>query len=309
MSELPPKRESDVNLPSISLPDDSQQISSDALSLGDIRLRPEDPPPATRNDQAAGDAPSGGDADEPNQYRVTEPPPTEPIPDVALAAAPSDSTFEPASRATDPGLKMDEFPADPPTVKQVWTRWTEWREPLLWTGAAVGLVLLIHFGGAYVTGLILFAGMAFGAYHFVITLEVPVRVTPEQAAKEYFAALGHRLPNFGRMYALLTDGAKRTDDFTGVADFRAYWNAQLARLNKFPAWLTPLEFRVESFQCRYNPEKTLALVQYKLIVAMRSTPGDNREPLAELDARNLAVKGPDGQWYLNDGRLPIPIAR
>jgi hypothetical protein len=227
------------------------------------------------------------------------PPPASPA---APVTPPVESTFEPKQATSDGDTAV--FPSEPPGVREVWTRWVEWKEPALWIAAAIGIALIIYLGGMLVTTLIVTAGLGYGLYHLVITLEPPVRVTPEQAVNEFFAAISHRLPNFARAYALLTDEGRQTDDFSDQNDFRAYWIAQLARIGKFPVWLVPLEFRVEGVTCRYDPEKTMALLKYRLCVGVRSA-STSKSSLAELDARNLAVKGPDGQWYLNDGRLPV----
>jgi hypothetical protein len=64
-----------------------------------------------------------------------------------------------------------------------------------------------------------------------------------------------------------------------------------------------MDFRIEGFRCRYNGEKTLAAIRYTLQVSPRGRP-ESDEPSAEFQMHNLAVKGPDGQWYLNDGTLP-----
>jgi hypothetical protein len=130
-------------------------------------------------------------------------------------------------------------------------------------------------------------------------------VTPEQAVKEFYGAAAHRLPNFRRMYILLTTDGRQSDEFSDFAAFRAYWQAAVARLSRSRAWLVPLDFRVEGFRCRYNGEKTLASIRYILKVSPRGRP-ETDEPTAEFEMHNLAVKGPDGQWYLNDGTLPEP---
>ena len=252
-----------------------------------------------------GPTPPVGETD--GEYRLVDDEPVAATPPQSHAedAGATQSTFQPAGGVADEGQTVDEFAGDVPTVSEVWSRWTEWKEPLLWSAASIGLVCLVQFGGAWVSGLLVFLGLAYGTYHIVISLEIPVRVTPEQAVQEFYAALGHRLPNYRRMYSLLTADAKRPDNFPDFPGFRSYWKKRVTRFSRSYEWLTPLDFRVEGFKCRYNPERTLANVRYKLQVFARSRTVSG-EPIAEFDLRNLLAKGPDSQWYLNDGTLPEP---
>jgi hypothetical protein len=248
-------------------------------------------------------------------YRLAEPeaapipapplsPPSELPPSAPHAAvSPTESTFQPATEEGKSEGVVAEFPDEPPVVDEVWSRWAEWKEPLLWSGGGIALATLIVFGGPWVAIALFVVASAYGAYYVVISLAVPVRVTPEQAAREFYEAAGHRLPNFRRMFVLLTSDGRVSDDFTDYASFRSYWQMQIARLSRSPAWLVPLEFRVEGCRCRYNGEKTLAAVDYTLRVSPRGAPASS-EPAAEFQMRILAVKGPDCQWYLNDGTLP-----
>jgi hypothetical protein len=145
--------------------------------------------------------------------------------------------------------------------------------------------------------------LAYGAYCVVTSLEIPVRVTPDQAIQEFFAAASHRLPNYRRMYFLLTDEAKHCGVFHDYVQFRAYWADRLAELSRSPVWLVPLEFCIEGLKHRYNDDKTMATMRYLIKVVPRGR-AEFVKPLAEFDARNVVVKGPDGQWYLNDGTMP-----
>ena len=237
------------------------------------------------------------------EYRLADPEPS-PTPSAAPPPSPEaiESTFEATADESDQPL-TDEFPAELPDVSEVWSRWAEWRVPLLWSGAGIGLATLIYVGRDYVALLMFLMAMAYGAYCIIISLEVPVRVTPEQAVKEFYGAACHRLPNFRRMFSLLTRDGRQCDAFSGFADFRAYWAAQIARLSRSPAWLIPLEFRIEGFKYRHNAEKSMAVVRYILKVSPRGRP-ESEEPTARMELHNLVVKGPDGQWYLNDGTLP-----
>lgn len=286
MSE-PPKLDQDLNTP-----------SSGTASPG----RCADPDPASPATSSGDEAGYGLAESEP----VSGPPSTaSTAPPAQETAGPDESTFQPATDEAKPERVVEDFPDKPPAVDEVWSRWREWKAPMLWSAAGIGLSVLIMVGGVWVALSTFLLALAYGSYYIVISLEVPVRVTPEQAVREFYGAACHRMPNFRRMYTLLTADGRQSDEFTGFADFRAYWRAEVARLSRSPAWLVPLAFRIDGFRCRYNGEKNLAAIRYTLKVSTRGTP-ESDEPTAEFQMHNLAVKGPDGQWYLNDGTLPEP---
>jgi hypothetical protein len=259
----------------------------DAYSLRD----PVEPEPASKPDTAAV-----------TEFQLSEPaasavPSDEPAPE-------SETTFQ-ATSEPDTQPAAPDFPEDPPEVRDVWTRWVDWKEPVILGGGGIVLASLIFFWGSYVAMVIFLAAGLYAAYYFVISMEVPVRVTPEQAIQEFFAAASHRLPNFRRMYGVLTSDGKRCDAFADYGQFRSYWRETLSQLNSSPSWLVPLEFRIEGFKCRYNEDKSMARLRYALRIGPRGRL-ESARPLAEFDVRNLVVKASDGQWYVNDGTLPEP---
>jgi hypothetical protein len=257
---------------------------------------------------------NGRPANEPSDndaaYRLAEPEPphtqpnqpTAPAVESAIPEPKIETTFQPSAEAPEQAA-TEPFPDPAPEVRDVWTRWSDWKWPLIWTAAGVGLATLIVFGREYVAVLSFVAALTYGSYRVITSLEVPVRVTPQQAIEEFFAAAGHRLPNFDRMYALLTADGKQCDEFRNPPEFRAYWSERIAKLTPSPIWIVPLEFHVEGFTCHYNQDKSMATVRYTIRVAPRTSQASVRS-VAELTASNLVVKGPDGQWYVNDGRLP-----
>lgn len=235
----------------------------------------------------------------PKAAPVEEPiplPVAEPEPEVEA------STFQ-ASSDEPAGQRPVEFPDERPEVREIWSRWVDWKEPLIWSSAAVVLATLIVFAHEYVAIALFLAGIAYGAYCVVISLEVPVRVTPEQAIDEFFAAACHRMPNYRRMYGLLTADGRRCDSFSNFAEFRSYWTSTIGRWANSPIWLVPLEFQLEGFKHRYNPDKSMATVSYTVKVIPRGR-AESAKPLVEFPASNLVVKGTDGQWYVNDGTVP-----
>jgi hypothetical protein len=260
-------------------------------------------PDATPEDSApksatAAGADGAGDADAADgTYRIAEPAAVR-VPEPSSVEA--GSTFQLAADAE--RLGNDEVPQKLPAVDEVWNRWAEWKQPLLCSGAVVAVGILIELWPDGTSALFVLAGLVYGLYHIVISLEVPVRVTAEQAIREFYAALGHRLPNYRRMYCLLTTDAKHSAEFSDFASFRSYWHRWLKQLATSSVWLRPLEFRVDGCKFRYNAEKTFAVSRYKLQVFRRDRPAG--EPLADLEVSHALVKGPDGQWYLNSGTVP-----
>lgn len=219
------------------------------------------------------------------------------------SAESSDSTFQASADESEADAVADDFPNELPAVDEVWSRWAEWKQPLRWAGACIAAAILIAIGGVWIPTLIFMIGMAYGSYHIVITLEIPVRVTPEHAVREFYLAINHWLPNYNRMYKLLTTPARRSTEFFTFSEFRGYWRDKIGRILKSSVWVNTLDFRIEGYKCRYNPEKNMAAVRYTVRV-FPNTRMDSGQPVAEFAVCNTAVKGPDGQWYLNDGRIP-----
>ena len=131
-----------------------------------------------------------------------------------------------------PGLEASE------EVDQVWTRWEEW-SGTIFSLAAAGLALFVilyllvafdQFGLAFLAFLAGGAGLAFLSYPILITLERPVRVTPEQALRDYFTALSHHFPHYERMWLLLSSAGRVSSEFASFEGFRDYWKRRLAEL-------------------------------------------------------------------------------
>jgi|GEM_PF-1023370 len=198
----------------------------------------------------------------------------------------------------------------PGTVDEVWTRWAEWGPDLTRVGI-VGVVLLIplyfalaafQFGVAF---LILVAGagaLGFLAYPLFITMERPIRITPEQALKDYYGALSHRKPHYRRMWLLLSSAGKQSHSFNSFSQFTDYWNQTLKAWNSAgSAGANPLVFSVEQFKS----EKSAGLkeVDAKYAVRVQNTKQPDAEARSQLVTIRL-VKGPDNMWYLDDGTMP-----
>ena len=87
------------------------------------------------------------------------------------------------------------------------------------------------------------------AYPILITLERPVRITPEQAVNDYYSALSHHAPHYRRMWLLLSDAGRVSGSYASFEGFRAYWKRRLAELRAGKAGgFTPLKFQIEDFR-------------------------------------------------------------
>ena len=283
-------------------PDDA-----DAPEIADASALFRDPPAP----QTPPKAPRPGAADDLGQYEVEdgdEPPraaPTSPFyPDEPRAAsAPKDRPR--ASAASRSRLEPSE------AVEQVWTRGAEWGGTLaLLIVAAVGLLVLLYatlsiemYGLAF---LLLLGGglvLAFLSYPILITLERPVRITPEQAVNDYAAALSHHFPHYRRMWLLLSRDGRVSGEFASFEGFRSYWKKRLAALKAGrTSGLTPLKFQVTKFRSEKSAGKTAIDASWTVQVFVRGRTQEG--PIEEFRVSSSLVKGPDRMWYLDKGTLP-----
>lgn len=235
--------------------------------------------------------------DEPSD--AVEPPPV-PVPPVTPRKP------KPKAEAREP------VEAGPPaSVDQVWSRGAEWGSSLFSLGfAAVAFGVLIYIAlsaGQFMLAFLL-AGLGGAAllalcYPIFITLERPVRITPEQAAKDYFATLSHSLPHYQRMWLLLSSAGRVSPEFSSYGAFKGYWKRTLAKLQGGKAsQLNPLTFQVEDFHSEKSAGMTAINAKYTVKV-YRGDPEPGNEVASYLIATSL-VKGPDRMWYLNNGKLP-----
>jgi hypothetical protein len=285
----------DPRLPS---PDDEPAPIADAEALFRDDPRPEPPSSPT--------APTGPVSGE--SYAVEEHPPapageTPPIPALRPAAASAKAAR--AERPARPTLSAEE------AVSQVWTRMAEWGVTLLVLGATALVLGLLIYGllsaGAFSLAflVLLVGGLVWVvlSYPILITLERPVRVTPEQAVNDFFGALSHHLPHFRRMWLLLSDAGKYGGSFATFEGFRNYWKDRLAQLRGGRASpLTPLKFVVEGYKSEKSAGRTDISASFTVQVFVRGKQDDG--PIETLRVETTLVKGPDRMWYLDRGTLP-----
>ncbi len=204
-------------------------------------------------------------------------------------------------------VKSPSKPIPEPSVSVPWNRMGEWGSTLI-VLALVGMGTLFlanmalsrSFGSAFLV--LLVGGAAFVAlsYPISVTLERPVRMTPEQALKDYYAAASHHFPQYRRMWLLLSDPGKTSREYDSFATFRSYWKHRMNRLrgNAIKS-STPLTFVVGDYRGDKSAGKTSTEGSYSLAVGPRGG-----EATMTFSISTSFAKGPDGMWYLNEGALP-----
>jgi hypothetical protein len=141
------------------------------------------------------------------------------------------------------------------------------------------------------------------SYPMLITLERPVRITPEQAARDYYSALSHHVPHFRRMWLLLSAAGRISSAFGSFDGFKGYWKKQLANLRGSQAGpMTPLVFEVADFKSEKSAGKTRIDATYTLNIFVRGRRSTG--PIHTLPVATALVRGPDNMWYLESGALP-----
>ena len=269
------------------------------------------------------------DADADSLLRDVPAPAPEPDPKPPVTAVPGES-YEirieplPASPGVPPGFaaspaaKPSRTGAGRPTdrspdeaVSEVWTRMGEWgRTWLVVATAALATVALIfaslsieQYGVAFLTMMAGGVVTVLLAYPILITLERPVRVTPEQAVRDFFGALSHHIPHFRRMWLLLSDRGKYEGPFAAFEGFHNYWKNRLEQLKADRASpITPLKFVIDDFQAEKSAGKTELGATFTVHVLVRGKHAAG--PVESFRVETTLVKGPDRMWYLDRGTLP-----
>ncbi len=245
--------------------------------------------------------------------------PSQPVPIVpdsgdgfALAGPPlemeTNSTGATASAAEGPRTGM--VAPSAPAVEQVWSRPAEWGPTLLVLAAWGVFVLWLLYVtlGAEMYGLAMLSlllgglGAALLSYPILITLERPVRVTPEQAARDYFGALSHHFPHYRRMWLLLSSRGRTSAKFASFEGFKAYWTRRLDELRQGHAGrLAPLVFEVHEFRADKSAGKSEITAAFRVKVFVRGR--RNEGPIWHFPLERGFARGPDKMWYLDDGTL------
>jgi hypothetical protein len=195
-------------------------------------------------------------------------------------------------------------------VDEVWSRWSEWGGTLIlvlgWLAILFTIVYFIlgwdQYGIAFLTLILGGIAAVILSYPILITLERPVRITPEQALRDYYGSLSHHFPHFRRMWLLLSSAGRISTAYGSFEGFKAYWKDRLGQLRQGHAGsLTPLVFEVVDFKADKSAGKVRIEAQFALKVWVR---GRRRDGTIHSFPMSMAlVRGPDNMWYLEDGTL------
>jgi hypothetical protein len=276
-------------------------------------LLQDDPATASTQPAAGSTLPTGtGEV-----FDLVESPGAEPVVPPSSSPAPESPSAPLATaarpRETAPGRADDRSRREPEVlVEEVWSRQAEWGPTLLILAAWLfAVALVVYFltweNESYLIGfLTLLVGGAVAvvlSYPILITLERPVRMTPEQAVRDYYGALSHHVPHTRRMWLLLSTAGRTTASYGSFEGFKAYWIEQLATLKGNQAGpMTPLVFEVADYRGDKSAGQSRVDVRFTLKISIRGR--RQAGPIATLPAQVSLVRGPDRMWYLENGTLP-----
>jgi hypothetical protein len=214
----------------------------------------------------------------------------------------------------EPGARAKSKPKRPSSsgVDPLWSRGAEWGSSLVVVGAAfvgVGILLYSTFSipGLAVWVFLLLSSLvvlAVLAYPIFITLERPVRITPEQAVQDYFAAFSHRVPHYKRMWLLLSNDGRETMSYQSFDEFKGYWKSRLAAWRVAAggsSFLNPFDVVVADFKSEKSAGQTEVEAEYTATVVLHSSA--DRRPIASYGVSLRLVRGADKMWYLDAGTL------
>jgi hypothetical protein len=231
-----------------------------------------------------------------------------PVPPVPKEASTRES---PASRTSKGDRAPDQPMLEPSAlVEEVWSRKAEWGPTLILVGGwLLILFTVVYFalgmdlwGIAFLTLLMGGAAAILMSYPILITLERPVRITPEQAVRDYYGALSHHIPHYRRMWLLLSTAGRISTAYGSLEGFKAYWKDRLATLRAGHAsGITPLVFEIADFKADKSAGKIKIDAEYTLKIWVR---GQRKAGVIHSIPFKIAlVRGPDKMWYLEDGTL------
>ena len=205
-----------------------------------------------------------------------------------------------------------EVAADPSSlVEETWSRWAEWGTNLLVVGGwMVALLFLVYFvfdqEHYLLAFMLLVVGLAVAgvlSYPMLITLERPVRVTPEQAVRDYYNALSHHVPHLRRMWLLLSTAGRVSPAFGSYRGVQRHTGASNSPVCAGHAGsLTPLVFEIVNFKSEKSAGKARIDATFGLSIFVRGKRAAGA--IHNIPASISLVRGPDNMWYLDSGTLP-----
>jgi hypothetical protein len=274
--------------------------------------------PAEKTARPAGPVPPGARPDVGEGFELADSPFTEPeaeaeAPPTAAVTAKDRSPARPREAArTQTARAGESFPIEAEAaVDTVWSRGAEWGPNLLVVAAwlfALAMIVYFLMGWetywlAFLVLLVGIVGAAVLSYPILITLERPVRITPEQAVRDFYGALSHHVPHYRRMWLLLARTGRITSSYGSFEGFKAYWKEKLQTIKGSRAGsLTPLVFEVENFRGDKSAGKSRVEVTLTLKISIRGQ--RQAGPIASIPGQMSLVRGPDKMWYLESGTLP-----
>lgn len=235
--------------------------------------------------------------------RVNQAPPPPPIPN----DLPDDSPPKTLPGSRKPESKtITPSPVDPP-----WSRLGEGGPTL----GRIALAFVALCGILYMTGSVDRFAMTVGilvlglgvivllAYPIAITLERPVRMTPEHAVRDFYGALSHHIPHMRRMWLILSSSGRSATEFHSYSEFQSYWKARIAKLKQGQsAGMTPLLVQIDDFKADKSAGQEAVEASYTVSIFLRGK--ESEGPLYSARTETTFSRGPDRMWYLDDGRLP-----
>ena len=283
-------------------PDDDRETADASFLFRDE----EEAPAEDRREAPSEPSPSEGGYDLIDDERgepsgAPEETPQPPVPPPVERARPRPRKLEP-----EPEAELTPSPVDPP-----WTRMGEWKPTLIrlavvatimlvliyLIGTSAGLLLPMAIAAAGVLALVLLS------YPIAITLERPVRMTPEQALRDYYGALSHHIPHYRRMWLLLSSAGRSAPEFGSYDGFRSYWKRWQAELREGESGsMAPLTFKVVDFESDKSAGQEAVKGSYTISVSSRGR--ESEGPLHTARMTSTFSRGPDRMWYLDDGTLP-----
>jgi len=232
-----------------------------------------------------------------------------PIPVAAPSPRPKPKLTPNPVETRAPSGDTSEFDTELAVVDPIWTRGAEWGPDLArlgMVGAGTLVMAWLLSGSVSLVLLVLAVGgaaMVLLSYPILVTLERPVRITPEQAVTDFFAAASHHFPSYRRMWLLLSTLGREPGRFATFEEFRDHWRSRVEGWKGSGGagkW-TPLKFAVVDFQADKSTGKSTSKAEYTVHVLVRGRVQDG--PVASFRMAHGLVKGPDRMWYLNRGTL------
>ncbi len=292
-------------------PEGEPDIADASLLFGSEPSESKPQPAKPETPSEPGDGYSIEDVEEPVTRRpMSVPPPSdEPRTKPSRSSRAADSDDDIATRPRR-ASRSSASPSD--AVEQVWSRWAEWGGSLVRFG--IGLVVAGYLLYATFTFsaimlwlgvlLVCVVGLTILAYPLLITLERPVRMTPEQALKDFFGAFSHLVPHTRRMWLLLARGGRTSPDYKDFVEFNAYWKNRVNTWKsevKNGGMLNPFDIELVDFKAEKSAGQTEIEAKYSARVIERD--GSHKVVLT-YGGTIRAVRGEDKMWYLDGEPLP-----